>query len=157
MQQLDLVNHFSSLKCSSSSNYPKCQTACESAWPSASLTTRSRGGNVCLCLVSMTMSAGEGLVCKCAHGLTHTAFVRRHLSVCWCCPLTTPSSLSLFPGTMRQTPPVLAQPEGPNSGAQTSGKQSGGKRSLYLVDRKVNKVRQCTWQQREGNKKPGLG
>lgn len=85
----------------------------------------------------MSVSAGEGLVCKCVHGHGHTAFVREHLSICWCCPLTTPSFLSLFPGTtMRQAAPVLAQSEGPNSGRQTSGEQSCGRRSVYLGGQK---------------------
>lgn len=37
---------------------------------------------------------------------------------------------------MRQAAPVLAQSEGPNSGAQTSGEQRCGKKSVYLGGQK---------------------
>lgn len=37
---------------------------------------------------------------------------------------------------MRQAAPVLAQSEGPKSGAQTSGEQSSGKKSVYLGGQK---------------------
>lgn len=87
---------------------------------------------MCLYLASISVSDGEGLVCKHVHGHAQTAFVSRSLSVCWCCPLTTPSSLSLFPATtMKQAATGLAQSGGPNSGGQTAGEQSCGKRSVY--------------------------